>query len=571
MADASSERTATAPQEQQDDSNSSTGSPTKAQQLMAAGAIPESMDHWKPGEIDEEYITELQSAGWISDFVITKENKGSIGFRWRYFIMDDSLKHDIKGKGLLPFHQGWNKSVPVMDECLKRMTVKVTELVSLGLRGMDPRNPRWLPAEVSDIPKDVVENESGIFLRLSCSPSQRTFQFHTVLPIQQKKDMFGPDLSEGGAECAMVLDSSSGKKEPRESLKKSSAEAFANDVLNSPDGQNSRVDLQSLEEKVANVKATLMSQAAMKSPSPPKSRPPPKTRSSKPGSSGETTRTRVQPGRERKFKSPMATPVSSLVEVPSVRAAPSPGDQVPLSIVFGTLFAGFSRISQTHASQGQQNTGIKRPRVRAAGHVDVTAAASAIASPSGSSSEPSVFAKIVRNVQAAEAWTLKTCQAYSSKVHKLQQENSQLQLKLSETVPNPVLANKDAKISELEVALVGANKAFADLKTAHASEVKTLQDTNNTLTVSVAVEEGYARCIAGSAYTIALFQHHLPNLDLGLLSAGFKYDAIQRDAIVDQVHTEADAFVTSLELISSATPAEEEVTAEDEGHGDDQE
>ncbi|TVT97260.1 hypothetical protein EJB05_57507, partial [Eragrostis curvula] len=54
------------------------------------------------------------------------------GYRWKYFIMDDSSKHNIKGKGLLPFHQAWNKSVPIMDERLKNMTAKVTELVVRG-------------------------------------------------------------------------------------------------------------------------------------------------------------------------------------------------------------------------------------------------------------------------------------------------------------------------------------------------------------------------------------------------------------------------------------------------------
>ncbi|TVU23250.1 hypothetical protein EJB05_25603, partial [Eragrostis curvula] len=73
-----------------------------------------------------------------------------------------------------------------------------------------------------------------------------------------------------------------------------------------------------------------------------------------------------------------------------------------------------------------------------------------------------------------------------------------------------------------------------------------------------AIEEGYTRCISGSAYTIALFQHHLPNLDLGLLDVGFRCDAAQRDALMEQTHDAADAFVTSLKLIPEDAPAEEE-------------
>ncbi|TVU06333.1 hypothetical protein EJB05_49542, partial [Eragrostis curvula] len=214
---------------------------------------------------------------------------------------------------------------------------------------------------------------------------------------------------------------------------------------------------------------------------------------------------------------------------------------------------------------------------------------------------------------AAEAWTLKTCKSYSSKVRDLQLENEQLRLKLSEAAPSPALVEKDTKIAEFEAALAGATKALADLKTAHASEVKTLQDANTALTTSVealknkskvleekletttkdvqlfqqqiltleadkgklklekaeAIEGGYARCISGSAYTIALFQHHLPNLDLGLLDVGFRCDAPQRDALMEQTHDAADAFVTSLKLIPEDAPAEEEA-AEDEGPCEDQ-
>ncbi|TVU02693.1 hypothetical protein EJB05_51794, partial [Eragrostis curvula] len=484
MADASSERIVSVPQEHQDESNSSTGSPTKAQQMMAAGDIPESMDHWKPGEIDEEYIAELRSTGWISNFIITKENKGDMcfsfgtteipvfeshlicgfnlppskflervckfykielihlkpqaisllsifamlcecwlgtapslylwrvyhepryyssglvgcvsfnvrknssyppcqykrswsGFKWRYFIMDDSEKHGAKGKGLLPFHQGWNKSVPVMDERLKCMSTKVTGLVSKGLRGEyireeyvrrcifplqhreplamfgdGPRNPRWLPDEVADIPQDIVKKHVWNILEAKLRTKPVNFPIPYSASNPAEKVMFGPDPSEGGAKSTMVLDSSDGKKEPRESPKKNSAEPFVDNVLNSPEDQDADVDLQSLEKKVAIVNASLMSDV------PPKSR-------------------------------------------------------------------------------------------------------------------------------------------------------------------------------------------------------------------NEAIEEGYARCISGSAYTVALFQHHLPNLDLGLLDVGFKCDATQRDALMEQAHAAADAFVTSLKLIPEDTPAEEEST-DDEEPGDDQ-
>ncbi|TVU25399.1 hypothetical protein EJB05_27894, partial [Eragrostis curvula] len=102
MADASPEKTTSATQEQQEDSNSSTNSPTKAQQLMAAGDIPESMDHWKPGEIDEDYIKELRDLGWISDFVVTKENKGAMCFSFDTTEIPVFESHLICGFNLPP-------------------------------------------------------------------------------------------------------------------------------------------------------------------------------------------------------------------------------------------------------------------------------------------------------------------------------------------------------------------------------------------------------------------------------------------------------------------------------------
>ncbi|TVU49844.1 hypothetical protein EJB05_01182, partial [Eragrostis curvula] len=126
--------------------------------------------------------------------------------------MDNSKKHDIKGKGLLPFHQGWNKSVPVMDERLKRMTAKFSELVSLGLRGEHvteeyvrrcffplqereplamfgdgPRNPRWLPNEVADIPEDVVAKRVRDIMESDLEPRPEGFPlpFSTSNPAEK--------------------------------------------------------------------------------------------------------------------------------------------------------------------------------------------------------------------------------------------------------------------------------------------------------------------------------------------------------------------------------------------------
>ncbi|TVU24081.1 hypothetical protein EJB05_26477, partial [Eragrostis curvula] len=338
---------------------------------MAAGGIPESMDHWKPGAIDEDYIKELRKLGWISDFVITKENKGAMcfsfdtteilvfkshlicgfnlppskflervckyyniellhrkpqaiallsifstlceswlgtapsldlwqvyhepryysfglvgcvsfnvwkkasyphfaymrswsGYRWKYFIMDDSSKHDIKGKGLLPFHQGWNKSVPIMDEGF--FPLQHREPLALFRDG--PRNPRWLPPKVEHVPEDLVEKRLWAILESTKQDKPEGFPLSYSAANPADKDMFGPDPSEGGADNTMVLESSSSKKEPREPSKKSSAEVFADTVLNSPDAQGSGVDLQSLEEKVDDLKSTLASSVAPKTQAP---------------------------------------------------------------------------------------------------------------------------------------------------------------------------------------------------------------------------------------------------------------------------------------------------------------
>ncbi|TVU30424.1 hypothetical protein EJB05_22048, partial [Eragrostis curvula] len=310
MASNSPDRAAAAAQqdpEHQDDATSSNGSPTKAQRMMDAGEIPESVDYWKPGEIDEAFIQVLRKTGWISDLVITKENKGDMcfsfdtteisvfeshmicgfnlppskflervckfykielihlkpqavallslfstlcecwlgtapsldlwrvyhepcyyssglvgcvsfnrrrnivyppfayrrswsGYRWKYFLMDDSHKHDIKGKGLLPYHQGWIKAAPVKDERLKRMVAKVTELVTNGLRGEHiveeyvrrcffplqhweplamfgewPRNPKWLPSEVDKIPEEEVKRRVRSILESNLQPKPEGF------------------------------------------------------------------------------------------------------------------------------------------------------------------------------------------------------------------------------------------------------------------------------------------------------------------------------------------------------------------------------------------------------------
>ncbi|TVU41266.1 hypothetical protein EJB05_14769, partial [Eragrostis curvula] len=707
---------------------------------MAAGGIPESMDHWKPGEIDEDYIKELRDRRWISDFVITMENKGAMcfsfdtteipvfeshlicgfnlppskflervckyysiellhlkpqaiallsilstlcecwlgtapsldlwwvyhepryyssglvgcvnfnvrkkasyphfayrrswsGYRWKYFIMDDSFKHDIKGKGLLPFYQGWNKSVPIMDEGLRNMTAKVTELVAQGLKGEHiveeyvrrgffplqhrkplamfrdgPRNPRWLPPGG----KNPIFNLQyhllclaiiivlNIFTVENDKPEGFPLPYSTANPVD--KDMFGPDPSEGGADNTMVLESSSSEKEPREPPKKSSAEVFAHTVLNSPDAQGSGVDLQSLLEKVDDLKSTLASSVAPKTqaskpPSPPKPaapesstqpkpRAPPRIRSSKAKLSEEPPKIKLQPARKRKVKSPATTSVTPSTELPHARDDPNPGDQ------------------------GKKATAAKRPCLRAPGGASSTSVPTqALQAPTGTSSSGlSVFGKIMQEVQAAEAWHMKTCKAYSTKVSLLQQEKKELQQKLSESAPSPALSEKDAKISQLEADLASAKQALAESQAAHASEVESLRGTNSSLTSSVedlknksklldkklalkeqdlqnlqqevaalnedkeklkaikeeAVEEGYARCIAGSAYTLALFKHHLPHLNLDLVKTGFVCDSVQRDLLMDQVHAEADSFVTALQLIPSTTPAEEEAPAEDE-------
>ncbi|TVU15215.1 hypothetical protein EJB05_38723, partial [Eragrostis curvula] len=417
--------------------------------------------------------------------------------------------------------------------------------------------------------------------------------------------MFGPDPSEGGADNTMVLESSSSEKEPREPPKKSSAEVFADTVLNSPDAQGSGVDLQSLEENVDDLKSTLTQ--APKPPSPlepvapesstqPKPRAPPRTRSSKAKLSEEAPKIKLQPARKRKLKSPATTSVTPSTELPPIRDNPNPGDQVPLSIVFGTLFAGFSKISQLRNSQGKKATAAKRPCLRAPGGASSTSVPTqALQAPTGTSSSGlSVFGKIMQEVQAAEAWHMKTCKAYSTKVSLLQQEKKELQQKLSESAPSPTLSEKDAKISQLEADLASTKQALAESQGAHASEVLNLRGTNTLLTSFVedlknksklldeklalkeqdlqnlqqevaALNEDKEKLKAiKDAYTLALFKHHLPYLKLDFVKTGFICDSVQRDLLMDQVHAEADSFVTTLQLIPSTTPAEEEAPAEDE-------
>ncbi|TVU01813.1 hypothetical protein EJB05_52715, partial [Eragrostis curvula] len=547
------------------------------------------------------------------------------------------------------------------------MAAKVTELVNRGLRGehiveeyvrrcffpLQRREPLaiWLPAggknpifnvshhvlhlviniilnafTVANIPEDVVERRLWAILESTLQAKPEGFPLPYSATNPAEKDMFGPVPSEGGADSTMVLDSSSSEKEPREPPKKSSAGVFADTVLNSPNLQGSGVDLQSLEEKVDDLKTTLMSNVAPKSqapkpPSPPKPaasestshpkpRAPPKTRSSKAKPTEEPTKIKLQPARKRKLKSPATTSATPSTELPPIRDSPNPGDHVPLSIVFGTLFPGFSKISQLRESQGKETITAKRPCFRALGGASsADVPTPALQAPSGTpSSGLSVFGKIVQEVQAAEAWHMKTCKAYSTKVSLHQQEKKEVQHKLSESAPSPALTEKDAKISQLEADLETAKQALAESQTAHASEVESLRGVNASLTSSVedlknksklldeklalkeqdlqnlqqevaalnedkeklkaikeeAVEEGYARCIAGSAYTLALFKPHLPHLNLDFVKTGFQCDSVQRDLLMDQVHAEADSFVTALQLIHRTTPAEEEAPTEEE-------
>ncbi|TVU42730.1 hypothetical protein EJB05_09151, partial [Eragrostis curvula] len=90
--------------------------------------------------------------------------------------------------------------------------------------------------------------------------------------------------------------------------------------------------------------------------------------------------------------------------------------------------------------------------------------------------------------------------------------------------------------------LKNKSKVLEEKLEAKAKDLQLLQQQVSTLEADMgklklkkdeAIEEGYARCISGSAYTIALFQHHLPNLDLGLLHVGFRCDAAQRDALME--------------------------------------
>ncbi|TVU49213.1 hypothetical protein EJB05_00511, partial [Eragrostis curvula] len=715
---------AAAPQEQrgvadsrdepQEDSTSSTGSPTRAHKMMEAGQTPNLADYWKAGEIDEAYIEVLRQSGCISDFVIAKENKGDFvfsfdttevalleshlicgfnlppshflervckfykielvhlkpqaialmslftvlcecwlgtalsldlwrvchepffygkegvvgcvsfnrrrkivyppfsyrrswsGYRWKYFIADCSKKTDAKGKGLLPWYQSWNKAVPMMDDRLKRMVAKVTELVHLGLRGEHiieefvrrcffplqkreplamfgdgPRDPKWLPAEVDQIPEAEVERRVKAILETDLQPRPEGLPVPYSATNPATEDLFGPDPSEGGASSRMVLESSSSEKEPIGAPKRSEAEVFADDVLDVPYDQEQDVDPQSLEQKVKTIKACLLSDkspssSAPKAPSPPKTRNTRRGRS-KPKSSEEAI-VQVQPLRPRKrTRTPIlasdAPAVSSMPELPAFRDIPDPGNQVPLSIVFGTLFCGFSRISQTRASQGQRRPCAKKLRVLAGDSKDTTAGTSSVIVKSaaelssGPSPGPAMFSKIKAEVDAVEAWTVKTNRAYSFKLRELEQENANLKLKLSEAEASPAVADQEAKISELEAALAEANKALAEAKEAHASEVKGLSDSNISLAASVESLKDENKALKENAYTIALFKHHHPNLDLGLLEKGFTCDRVQRDVLMNQAHAAADTFVTALKLIPEAAPAEEDSADDDDAAG----
>ncbi|TVU45315.1 hypothetical protein EJB05_04799, partial [Eragrostis curvula] len=424
-------------QEQQDDSTSSTGSPTKAQQKMEEGLIPDAIDYWKPGKIDEAYIKVLRQTGWISDFVITKENKGDFSFSFdttEYFLADDSKKLDTKGKGLIPWHQEWIKAAPVKDDRLKRMIAKVNELVARGLRGEHiveefvrrcffplqkrsplamfgdgPRNPKWLPSEVNEIPEAEVKRRVWAILESKLQPRPEGFPVPYSATNPATEDMFGPDPSEGGVDSTMLLDSSSSsEKEPSEAPKKSSAEAFADEVLAVPEGQERDVDHQSLEQKVETLKSNLMSNASPSS-SAPKAPSPPKTRTTRRGRSkskpSAEVAVQVQPIRPRKrtqtpLLAPDAPSTDSAPELPASRSTVDPGNQVPLSIMFGTLFHGFSRISHIRASRGQKKLGAKKLRVLAGGSGDTAAASSSVVAmpavelPSGPSPGPAMFGKI---------------------------------------------------------------------------------------------------------------------------------------------------------------------------------
>ncbi|TVU20991.1 hypothetical protein EJB05_30600, partial [Eragrostis curvula] len=244
-----------------------------------------------------------------------------------------------------------------MDERLKNMKAKVTELVTRGLRGEHvveeyvrrgffplqhreplamfgdgPRNPRWLPAGVENVPEDLVEKRLWAILESTKQDKQEGFPLSYSAANQAEKVNFLLDHS-------LIT---SREKKPREPPKKSSAEVFADTVLNSPDVQGSGVDLRSLEEKVDDLKSTLVSSVAPKSqapkpPSPPKPaasesssqpkpRAPPRTRSSKAKPSKEPPKIKLQPAQKRKLKSPGTTSVTPSTELPLARGNPNPGD-----------------------------------------------------------------------------------------------------------------------------------------------------------------------------------------------------------------------------------------------------
>ncbi|TVT97257.1 hypothetical protein EJB05_57504, partial [Eragrostis curvula] len=185
--------------------------------------------------------------------------------------------------------------------------------------GDGPRNPRWLPPGVENVPEDLVEKRLWAILESTKQEKPEGFPLLYSAANPAEKDMFGPDPSEGGADNTMVLESSSSKKEPREPPKKSSAEVFADMVLNSPDALRGSADSSS--------EATISSEACCpESSTQLKPIAPPRTRSSKAKLSEEPPKIQLQPARKRKLKSAATTSVTPSTELPAVRNNPNLGD-----------------------------------------------------------------------------------------------------------------------------------------------------------------------------------------------------------------------------------------------------
>lgn len=65
-------------------------------------------------------------------------------------------------------------------------------------------------------------------------------------------------------------------------------------------------------------------------------------------------------------------------------------------------------------------------------------------------------------------------------------------------------------------------------------------------------DEAFTSLATGSAYTAALFKDHYPELNLGLLSQGFKSSNMAvHYKLADDVLAEASAFTASLNLVSA--------------------